>query len=89
MNQHTPRAEHFRMDRRAIAAKEFFEVTHAEIVPFVSDEATWYDFDYMEAAELVTIVQSYYGISIDVAKLSLPFWEVLDLLAETQPDADE
>ena len=81
MNQHTPRAEHLRMDSRVLVANEFFEVTHAEIVPFVSDEATWYDFDYIDDVELAAILESHYGVALEHAKLRLPFWEFLDFLA--------
>jgi hypothetical protein len=87
MSQETPLAEHWRMDRREVIANEFFEVTHAEIIPFVSDEATWYDFDYLEAVELAAIVKSHYGVAIEEATLALPFWKLLDFLAanRTQP----
>lgn len=47
MSKDLPRAEHREMDRREVLAKEFFDVTQAELTPFVSDEATWYDFDYL------------------------------------------
>lgn len=89
MNQHIPRAEHFKMDSRAIAANEFFEVTHAELAPFVSDEATWYDFDYLDVTELAAIIQLHYGVAIDDARLALPFWEFLDYLVANRTDTVE
>jgi hypothetical protein len=81
MSEQIPRAEHVRMDRRATAAREFFEITGAELAPFVSDEASWYDFDYLEVPELAAIIQSHYGVAIDDTTLSLPFWKLLDYLA--------
>jgi acyl carrier protein len=53
----------------------------------VSDEATWYDFDYLEAVELAAIVESHYGVAIEEATLALPSWKLLDFLAakRTQP----
>jgi hypothetical protein len=72
-----PRAE---MDRRAALAKEFFEATGAELAPFVTDEATWYDFDYLADGEVIVIIQSHYGVKVDRASLSMPFWSLLDHL---------
>lgn len=80
MSRNTPRAEHTKMDDRALLATEFFEVTRAEIMPFVSDGATWYDFDYLDIAELAKIVQSHYGIVLDETMLETPFWAFLDFL---------
>ena len=88
MTQDAPRAVHWKMDRRATMANEFFAVTHAELIPFVSDEATWYDFDYLEADELTAIVESHYGATLDKAKLVLPFWELLDFLDANRANAD-
>ena len=75
-----PRAAHAEMDSRASLAQEFFEVTHAELAPFVGDEATWFDFDYLEPKELIEIVQRHYGLTLDEDKLALPFWRFLDYL---------
>ena len=68
------------MDRRESEASEFFAVTRSELVPFVSDEATWYDFGYLETGELAEIVQSHYGVVLTETRLALPFWELLDFL---------
>ena len=73
-------AEHDEVDTRAAIAQEFFEATHAELTPFVSDEATWYDFDYLEPGELSRVIQVHYGIALDGAKLKLPFWAFLHYL---------
>jgi hypothetical protein len=88
MSQDMPRAEHWKMDRRAFLANEFFEVTHAELIPFVSDEATWHDFDYLEAVELAAIIESHYGVALNETKLALPFWELLDFLDANRTHAD-
>ena len=76
-----PHAQRVRMDERQVLADEFFSVTGAELIPFVSDEATWYDFEYVDDAEVMAIIQSHYGVAVDRAALSLPFWRLLDLLA--------
>jgi hypothetical protein len=76
-----PHAQRVRMDERQVLADEFFSVTGAELIPFVSDEATWYDFEYVDDAEVMAIIQSHYGVAVDGAALSLPFWQLLDLLA--------
>lgn len=76
-----PNAEHVRMDERRVLADEFFRVTGAELIPFVSDEATWYDFDYLDDTEASAIIASHYGIVVDDAVLSMQFWKLLDLLA--------
>jgi len=76
----SPRAEHTKMDSRALLANEFFEVTRADITPFVSDEATWFSFDYLDAVELAEIVESHYGVVIDETTLAMPFWALLDFL---------
>ncbi len=89
MTKDASRAQHWKMDRRATLANEFFEVTCAELVPFVSDEATWYDFDYLDANELTEIVESHYGVTLDEAKLTLPFWAFLDFLDASRTQADE
>ena len=88
MSQQPPWAEHSRMDRRVPLAREFFEVTRAEIIPFVSDEATWYDFDYLEAVELAAIVESHFGVALEESTLALPFWQLLDFLAAKRTQAD-
>jgi len=88
MSQEPSRAEHGKMDQRASQASEFFAVTHAELVPFVSDEATWYDFDYLETVELAGIVQSHYGVALTETLLALPFWELLDFLDGKRTHAD-
>ena len=72
MSENLPRSEHGKMDSRANLAQEFFEATRAEVTPFVSDEATWYDFDYLEPGELAEVVQAHYGLALDTAKLALP-----------------
>ncbi len=74
------RSAHAEMDARAFLATEFFDATHAELIPFVSDEATWFDFDYLEPAELETALQSHYGLDVNDSLLRLPFWKVLDFL---------
>lgn len=80
MTENLPRAGHRKMDSRATLAREFFEVTRAEVTPFVSDEATWYDFDYLEPDELGEVIQAHYGVALDHAKLAMPFWAFLDYL---------
>lgn len=75
-----PLAPHPQMDRRAALASEFFEVTGAELVPFVSDESTWYDFDYLTDSEVMVIIESHYGVKVDSVALSMPFWSLLDHL---------
>jgi acyl carrier protein len=81
MSQDVPWAEHSKMDRRGLLAREFFEVTGAEVIPFVSDEATWYAFDYLDAVELVALLESHFGVALDKSALALPFWQLLDRLA--------
>lgn len=89
MSENLPRGGHCEMDRRETLAMEFFDVTKAELTPFVSDDATWYDFDYLELKELVEVIRNHYGVTLDEGRLTLPFWEFLDYLADerTQPDA--
>ncbi len=87
MTKDTRRAEHTQMDHRALSAKQFFEVTGAEIIPFVSDEATWYDFDYLAVEELAEIVESHYGVVINESMLTTPFWSFLDFLEAHRTDA--
>jgi hypothetical protein len=69
------------MDERAGLAREFWEVTQPEMVPFVSDEANWYDFDYLEDEHLLRILDDYYGIALGGEMLKLPFWALLDYLS--------
>lgn len=88
MSQQMPRAEHAKMDRRVLLANEFFEVTRAEITPFVSDEATWYDFDYLDGVELAEIVDSHYGVVLDETTLAAPFWALLDFLDANRASKD-
>ena len=88
MSTDVPWAEHSKMDRRVLLAREFFEVTGAEVIPFVSDEATWYDFDYLEAVELAAIVESHYGVALEETTLALPFWELLDFFAVNRTRAE-
>jgi hypothetical protein len=75
-----PLAQHSEMDSRAASAQEFFAATHAELTPFVSDEATWWSFDYLELDELTRVIRTHYGVALDPAKLALPFWTFLDYL---------
>lgn len=84
MSNVTPRSADSEMLARAASATEFFEVTHAELIPFVSDEATWYDFDYLDLEELTSVLQSHYGLKVNEANLALRFWELLDLLDESR-----
>jgi hypothetical protein len=88
MSEDLPRAEHGEMDSRETLAKEFFDATHAELTPFVSDEATWYDFDYLESDELVALLRSHYGVAPDETTLALPFWKLLDYLAANRAQTD-
>jgi len=76
-----PRASREKLDERAGLAQEFWEVTQPEMVPFVSDEANWYDFDYLEDAQLFRILDDHYGITLDGEMLKLPFWALLDYLS--------
>jgi hypothetical protein len=80
MNNVPSRGDHPEMDLRASLANEFFEATGAEVVPFVSDEANWYDFDYLETTALVHLVKSHYGIKLTETELNWPFWRLLDYL---------
>ena len=75
-----PLAEHSKMDARGALAQEFFRATSAELAPFVSDEATWYAFDYLDDDEVGAAIQAHYGIAVDHAKLAMPFWAFLDYL---------
>jgi hypothetical protein len=88
MSQGTPWAEHSRMDRRVLLAREFFEVTRAEVIPFVSDEATWSDFDYLEDVELAAIVESHFGVALEANRLALPFGQRLGFLAANRTRAE-
>jgi hypothetical protein len=47
--------------------RELWEVTQPEMVPFVSDEANWYDFDYLEDEQLLGILDDNYGIPLKAA----------------------
>ena len=75
-----PEAEHFEMDRRVALANEFYDATGAEVAPFVSDDATWYDFDYVSDSEVVSMIESHYGVRIDSDALTKPFWSLLSFL---------
>jgi hypothetical protein len=79
-----PRADHPNMDERTALAEEFFSLTKPELIPFVSDEASWLDFDYLEFQELSTLVEEHYGIVLEESSLRLPFWRFLDFLAENR-----
>ena len=79
-----PIAAHDAMDARVHLATEFYGATHAEMIPFVSDEANWYDFDYLDSEELASVLESHYGLRVDEATLGLPFWKFLDFLAENR-----
>jgi hypothetical protein len=68
------------MDARGDLAEEFFVVTAAEMAPFVSDEASWYDFDYLDSDELIGLVNAHYGVVLDERLLEMPFWRLLDYL---------
>jgi hypothetical protein len=84
MSSDIPRSAHSEMDARADLATEFFEITHAELIPFVSDEATWYDFDYLDIDDLARVLQSHYGLKLNESILALPFWKLLDFLDESR-----
>jgi hypothetical protein len=86
MSADLPLAEHKKMDAREALATEFFAITHAEMAPFVSDEATWYDFDYLDTAELVDVVATHYGVVLDHEKLTMPFWALLDYLSANRKE---
>ena len=87
MSPHLRWAEHSKMDQREPLAREFYEVSGAEVIPFVSDGATWYAFDYLDASELIAIVESHYGVTLEEGALRLPFWQLLDLLAANRTRA--
>ncbi len=89
MNNDIPRAAHSEMDARGSLAREFFEVTHAELIPFVSDEATWYDFDHLDLDELTSVLQSHFGLEVNEAILAQPIWKLLDFLNENRRNALE
>jgi len=76
-----PLAAQERLDEREALAREFWGVTRPEVVPFVSDDATWYDFDWLEDGHLLSILEAHYGMSIERDKLRIPFWELLDFLS--------
>lgn len=80
MSDDISKAAHDKMDSRAALAAEFFEVTHAEVAPWVSDEANWYDFDYLDSEELNEAVYAHYGLTLDDDRLRMPFWSLLDFL---------
>jgi hypothetical protein len=77
-----PVAPHEEMDRRQEIANEFYVVTGAEVAPFVSDQAKWFDFDYLGTEELLGRVEAYFGVRLDEQQLRLPFWRLLDHLQE-------
>ncbi len=66
---HVPFAANNRMANRSVLAEEFFGATGPELVPFVSDEATWFDFDYQSTDDLRRAVQVDYGIVLDELRL--------------------
>jgi hypothetical protein len=68
------------MEARSDLAEEFFTATNPEMTPWVSDQATWFDFDYLDEAELHTAVQKHYGVDFDDETLRQPFWKFLDYL---------
>jgi len=80
MSGEIPKAPHAKMDSRAVLAEEFYVATNAELAPFVSDEATWYSFDYLEQSEVVEAVHAHYGLTLGGAELAWPFWQLLDYL---------
>ncbi len=79
-----PLAPHDEMDARKALAREFWEITRPDVVPFVSDEATWYAFDYLDDDELLRIVDMHYGVGIGPDELRMPFWRLLDFLASNR-----
>lgn len=79
-------APHERMDERASLAREFWDLTRPELVPFVSDEANWYDFDFMADDELLTLLDSHYAARVTSDELRLPFWKLLDCLNRNRHD---
>jgi hypothetical protein len=68
------------MDAREALAREFWDVTQPEVVPFVSDEASWYDFDWLDDGELLARLEGHYGSAVGRDKLRMPFWQLLDFL---------
>jgi hypothetical protein len=76
-----PFAGHGRMDERIALAREFWEVTRPDAVPFVSDEATWYDLDWLDDGALLSILEAHYGVTVGRDKLQMPFWALLDFLS--------
>lgn len=79
-----PFARHDKMDERNALAREFREVTRPEVVPFVSDEATWYDFDWLDDGALPSILEAHYGVTVERERLRMPFWELLDFLSRNR-----
>jgi hypothetical protein len=77
-----PHAPHLNMDERRDQADEFFAATKPELVPMVSDEATWFDFDCLSLPALAQVIAEHYGIALDENELRLPFWQFLDYLNE-------
>jgi hypothetical protein len=73
-------ADDSEMAARAKLAHEFYAATGAEEVPWVSDEANWYTFDYVNTAELICIVEAYYGVRLSEELLRMPFWRLLDYI---------
>ncbi len=55
-------------------------------MPFVSDEANWYDFDYLADDELLALLGSHYGAQVGPDELRLPFWKLLDYLNRNRHD---
>ncbi|HVB00592.1 MAG TPA: hypothetical protein VNE42_04955 [Acidimicrobiales bacterium] len=83
-----PLAEHAEMDRRADLAKEFYLATNAELAPFVSDEATWYAFDYLDDAEIAELIRRHYGVTVTSDNLKMRFWQLLDFLEESRTEPE-
>jgi hypothetical protein len=78
------------MQRRLVAATEFFQVVFGPAGPeyadyrlaFVSDEATLWDVNGCATEdEVIARVLDHYGVQITKADFSLPFWRLLDRLS--------
>jgi hypothetical protein len=80
MTSDIPHGSNVEMAKREALAHEFFAATRPELIPFVSYEAKWFHFDYVETDQLSRVIKAHYRLELDEASLRLPFWQFLDYL---------
>jgi len=87
-NQNFELASSDEINIRLNDAHEFyFNILDPEEQPFfVSDEASIFDISSDSEEYLIKKCFDYYGVKLTCEQLTLPFWQVLDLLKGSSPD---